>query len=145
MSTPFFAVFAVFVLAASPVAAAPLPPDVSQEPWFNAHCRPLGAERVSHYADVVSHRITYAWQSELGYLWERENGVRPSDATEYCVRLALYGHKGQLIENITMLCGVNARGKPTETWTFGNAEVAARLCPMASDQLKATDARSDAR
>ncbi|TAK99874.1 MAG: hypothetical protein EPO08_15125 [Rhodospirillaceae bacterium] len=141
MSALFRVVFTALVLTGSAVAAAPLPPDVSQAPWFAAHCRSLSADRVSHYPDVASHRITYAWQSDLGYLWEWENGARAADAADYCVRLALYGAKGKLIENVTMLCSVNARGTPTEVWMFGNVEIAARLCPMAAEQLKAMDAK----
>jgi hypothetical protein len=124
-------------LVAAGVQAAPLPADVSGESWFS-HCRGLSAARMTHYADVKDYRITYAWRTETGYLWDWENGAKAGD--HYCTRVALYGRGRRHIEDVTFLCSVGDRGLPTETWTFGNAEVAGRFCPLAKADLKTMDA-----
>jgi hypothetical protein len=128
-------------LAAAPAAAADSPPDVSHEPWFTQHCAPLSAERVAHYEDVARRAIGYAWRSDTGYLWDWENGQHAGSNAHYCTRVALYNRRGRLIETITMLCSVADRGKSTEVWTFGNADIAKRLCPASKEQLKAIDRR----
>ncbi len=132
------------VLTESSAPAADLPPDVSGTIWFADHCANLSADRVARYPDVARHRITYAWQSENGYLWDWENGKNAAAAAasaHYCARVALYDRQGAVIENITMLCSVNDRGKPTEVWMFGNADIAKRLCPMGQQQLRSMDGR----
>jgi hypothetical protein len=132
-------------LAQAAVAAAPLPADESGQPWFTAHCAHLGARIVARFPDVVSHRVTYAWQSDKGYLWDWENDSRAGVAAHYCVRVALLGKHDRLIENDTFLCSVVDRGKPTETWTFGNIEIARRLCPLNAEALAAMDGESGSR
>ena len=83
--------------------------------------------------------------SFVGYRWDWENGVQASEAEHYCVRLALYGKRAQLIENITFLCSVKDRDKRTQVWMFGNAEVAKNLCPMGAEELARMDARANNR
>jgi hypothetical protein len=130
---------AALTLSAAAAASTPLPTDESGQPWFTAHCAKLGARTVARFPDVVTHRITYAWQSDKGYLWDWENDAPAAAAAHYCVRVALLGKHDRLIENDTFLCSVVDRGKPTETWTFGNIEIARRLCPLAEDALSAMD------
>ena len=132
------AIFLPVLCAGSTLAA--MPEDVSGAPWFD-HCRQLSVDRIGQFPDVVSRKITYAWQSDLGYRWDWENGVRASEAEHYCVRLALHGERGRLIENITFLCSVKDRGQQTQVWTFGNVEVAKNICPMGADELARMDAR----
>lgn len=124
--------------------ASEMPEDVSGQTWFE-HCRQLSNQRLSNYPVVANYRVTYAWQSEIGYLWDWENGNHAGDSAHYCVRLALYDKRGQPFEGVTLLCSVTGRGKTTETWMFGNREIADRLCPMTSDGLKAMDSRAPRR
>lgn len=135
---------ALLVILASAGANAAMPEDVSGAAWFN-HCQKLSAERVAQYPDVVSHKITYAWKSDLGYRWDWENGVRASAGEHYCVRVALYGKRRRLIENITFLCSVNDRDKPTQVWMFGNVDVAKNLCPVGVEDRARMDARGQER
>ena len=132
---------ALLHLTGQPAYARPerLPQDLSHEKWFEAHCVHLSNERMKHYADVASHRITYAWRSELGYLWDWERGDPPPGAAHYCVRMALYGLEGNFIQNTTMLCIVTDRNTPLETWTFGNGEIADLFCPLSERMHKAVD------
>jgi hypothetical protein len=55
--------------------------------------------------------------------------------------LALYGKRDNFIENVTFLCSVTDRDKPTQVWTFGNVEVADSLCPMTGDDIARMDTR----
>jgi hypothetical protein len=128
----------LFMFLSLPLRAAELPKDVSGEAWFD-HCRQLAASRLTDYPIVTSHRILYAWQSENGYLWDWENGNHAADAAHYCVRLALYDKTGQPFPSITLFCSVTGRGKNTETWTFGNREIATRFCAVAPETLSSMD------
>jgi hypothetical protein len=132
---------ALLALLAASTGASALPADVSDQGWFD-HCKQLGGERLSHFPSVNGYRITYAWQSETGYMWDWENGNHAGDSAHYCVRLALYDKQGTPIEDITLLCSVTGRDKNTETWTFGNREVAERLCPVDPVQLAEMDKRA---
>ena len=129
----------VILARAAAAAAPPLPPDESGQPWFKAHCAPLGAQTVARFPDVARHRITYAWQTEKGYLWDWENDSQASAAAHYCVRVALFGAHGRFTESDTFLCSVASRGTRTETWTFGNIEIARRVCPQPADALREMD------
>jgi hypothetical protein len=131
---------AVLLILTSTRAMAAMPEDVSKAPWFT-HCRKLSADRAANYSDVVRHSVVYAWKTDLGYRWDWENGVRASASEHYCVRLALYGKRDHFIENVTFLCSVTDRDKPTQVWTFGNVEVAESLCPMDMDDRARIDTR----
>ncbi len=130
------------LLVACAAIAADLPADVSREAWFIDRCRPLSERRMTHYGDVQAHRISYAWQSDIGYLWDWEHGTKAGNAAHYCTRLALYRKNGRLIENITMICSVSDKGQQTEVWMFGNHEMTGRLCPLDADRLKEMDERA---
>jgi hypothetical protein len=127
------------MIVASPAGAADLPADKSRDSDVSKKCIPLSRDLVRRYGDVKRSEVLYAWVSDRGYIWSWEMKVPAERSTHYCVRLLLRDQTDRPFERVTMLCSVTDRGLPTETWMFGNAEIATRLCPVAEDVLTQID------
>jgi hypothetical protein len=122
-----------------PAKSVDLPADKSRDADVSGRCVPLSRDLISRYDDVARAEMLYAWVSDRGYIWSWQMNVPAERSTHYCVRLLLRDRNDRPFERVTMLCSVTDRGLPTETWMFGNAEIARRLCPVAEDVLTQID------